>query len=227
MRILVIEDEARTAEYLRKGLTESGFIVDIASTGTDGLHLAQEMLYDLILLDVMLPGMDGWSVIKQIRQKRDVPVLFLTARDDVSDRVRGFELGADDYLVKPFAFAELLARIRRCLRQGGGRESERLTIDDLDIDVLGRKVVRGSVKIDLTNQEFALLHLLARRRGEVLSRTTIASQVWDVNFDTDTNVVDVAIRRLRVKIDDPFETKLIHTVRGMGYVMDPLRGKQA
>lgn len=227
MRILVIEDEARTAEYLRKGLTESGFIVDIASTDTDGLHLAQEMLYDLILLDVMLPGMDGWSVIKQIRQKRDVPVLFLTARDDVSDRVRGFELGADDYLVKPFAFAELLARIRRCLRQGGGRESERLTIDDLDIDVLGRKVVRGSVKIDLTNQEFALLHLLARRRGEVLSRTTIASQVWDVNFDTDTNVVDVAIRRLRVKIDDPFETKLIHTVRGMGYVMDPLRGKQA
>jgi len=227
LRILVIEDEARTAEYLHKGLTESGFIVDVASTGTDGVHLAQELIYDLILLDVMLPGMDGWAVIKQIRQIREVPVLFLTARDEVSDRVRGFELGADDYLVKPFAFAELLARIRRCLRQSSGRDSERLTIEDLEIDVLGRKVARGSVKIELTNQEFALLHLLARRCGEVLSRTTIASHVWDVNFDTDTNVVDVAIRRLRVKVDDPFETKLIHTVRGMGYVLDPHRGKPA
>ncbi|AJW43463.1 MULTISPECIES: heavy metal response regulator transcription factor [Ralstonia] len=225
MKILVIEDEARTAEYLLKGLTESGFVVDIAANGMDGAHLASEVRYDLILLDVMLPGADGWSVIKMIRQKSDVPVLFLTARDDVADRVRGFELGADDYLVKPFAFAELLARIRRCLRQSSGRESEHLSVGDLDIDVLGRKVVRAGVKVELTNQEFVLLHLLARRSGEVLSRTSIASHVWDVNFDTDTNVVDVAIRRLRAKLDEPFDTKLIHTVRGMGYVLDPHRGK--
>jgi two-component system copper resistance phosphate regulon response regulator CusR len=225
LKILVIEDEARTAEYLLKGLTESGFVVDIAANGMDGAHLASEVRYDLILLDVMLPGADGWSVIKMIRQKSDVPVLFLTARDDVADRVRGFELGADDYLVKPFAFAELLARIRRCLRQSSGRESEHLSVGDLDIDVLGRKVVRAGVKVELTNQEFVLLHLLARRSGEVLSRTSIASHVWDVNFDTDTNVVDVAIRRLRAKLDEPFDTKLIHTVRGMGYVLDPHRGK--
>ncbi len=225
MKILVIEDEARTAEYLLKGLTESGFVVDIAANGMDGAHLASEVRYDLILQDVMLPGADGWSVIKMIRQKSDVPVLFLTARDDVADRVRGFELGADDYLVKPFAFAELLARIRRCLRQSSGRESEHLSVGDLDIDVLGRKVVRAGVKVELTSQEFVLLHLLARRSGEVLSRTSIASHVWDVNFDTDTNVVDVAIRRLRAKLDEPFDTKLIHTVRGMGYVLDPHRGK--
>ena len=225
MKILVIEDEARTAEYLLKGLTESGFVVDIAANGMDGAHLASEVRYDLILLDVMLPGADGWSVIKMIRQKSDVPVLFLTARDDVADRVRGFELGADDYLVKPFAFAELLARIRRCLRQSSGRESEHLSVGDLDIDVLGRKVVRAGVKVELTSQEVVLLHLLARRSGEVLSRTSIASHVWDVNFDTDTNVVDVAIRRLRAKLDEPFDTKLIHTVRGMGYVLDPHRGK--
>ena len=225
MKILVIEDEARTAEYLLKGLTESGFVVDIAANGMDGAHLASEVRYDLILLDVMLPGADGWSVIKMIRQKSDVPVLFLTARDDVADRVRGFELGADDYLVKPFAFAELLARIRRCLRQSSGRESEHLSVGDLDIDVLGRKVVRAGVKVELTSQEFVLLHLLARRSGEVLSRTSIASHVWDVNFVTDTNVVDVAIRRLRAKLDEPFDTKLIHTVRGMGYVLDPHRGK--
>lgn len=225
MRILVIEDEARTAEYLQKGLTESGFVVDVATTGTDGLHFAAEMQYDAILLDVMLPGADGWSVIQSIRLRSNTPVLFLTARDEVSDRVKGFELGADDYLVKPFAFAELLARIRRCLRQSIGRDSERLVIADLDIDVLGRRVFRGGTRVELTAREFALLHLLARRCGEVLSRPSIASHVWDVNFETDTNVVDVAIRRLRGKIDDPFETKLIHTVRGMGYVLDPERAR--
>ncbi|MGX6571256.1 heavy metal response regulator transcription factor [Cupriavidus necator] len=225
MKVLVIEDEARTAAYLQKGLTESGFVVDVAKSGTDGLHLAEEMAYDVILLDVMLPGADGWSVLKSIRRRRNTPVLFLTARDEVSDRVKGFDLGADDYLVKPFAFAELLARIRRCLRQSIGRESERLVIADLEIDVLGRRVSRGGAKVELTAQEFALLHLLARRCGEVLSRPSIASHVWDVNFDTDTNVVDVAIRRLRAKIDDPFQTKLIHTVRGMGYVLDPQRGQ--
>ncbi|WP_354677277.1 heavy metal response regulator transcription factor [Cupriavidus plantarum] len=223
MRVLVVEDEARTAEYLQKGLTESGFIVDIATTGSDGIHMADATEYDVIILDVMLPGTDGWTVIKAIRAKADTPVLFLTALDDVADRVRGFELGADDYLVKPFAFAELLARIRRCLRQSSGKEYERLRIEDLDIDVLGRRVFRNNIRLELTNQEFSLLHLLVRRRGEVLSRTTIASQVWDVNFDTDTNVVDVAIRRLRSKVDDPFEVKLIHTVRGMGYVLDPDR----
>lgn len=225
MRVLVVEDEPRTAEYLQKGLSESGFVVDIANNGGDGLHMAEETDYDVIILDVMLPGMDGWTVIKSIRSKSETPVLFLTALDDVADRVRGFELGADDYLVKPFAFAELLARIRRCLRQSTSKESERLRIDDLDIDVLGRRVFRGTTRIELTNQEFSLLHLLMRRRGEVLSRTTIASQVWDVNFDTDTNVVDVAIRRLRSKVDDPFDQKLIHTVRGMGYVLDPERGR--
>ena len=225
VRVLVVEDEPRTAEYLQKGLSESGFVVDIANNGGDGLHMAEETDYDVIILDVMLPGMDGWTVIKSIRSKSETPVLFLTALDDVADRVRGFELGADDYLVKPFAFAELLARIRRCLRQSTSKESERLRIADLDIDVLGRRVFRGTTRIELTNQEFSLLHLLMRRRGEVLSRTTIASQVWDVNFDTDTNVVDVAIRRLRSKVDDPFDQKLIHTVRGMGYVLDPERGR--
>lgn len=223
LKILVIEDERRTAEYLRKGLTESGFVVDVAPTGTDGMHLAAEMQYDVILLDVMLPGEDGWTIIKSIRNRGNTPVLFLTARDEVSDRVKGFELGADDYLVKPFAFAELLARIRRCLRQSTSRQSERLQIANLDIDVLGRRVYRDGVKVELTTQEFALLHLLARRAGEVLSRASIASHVWDVNFDTDTNVVDVAIRRLRAKIDDPFPYKLIHTVRGMGYVLDAKR----
>ncbi|SOY44534.1 heavy metal response regulator transcription factor [Cupriavidus taiwanensis] len=223
MRVLVVEDEARTAEYLQKGLTESGFVVDIATTGGDGIHMSEMTNYDVIILDVMLPGADGWTVIKAIRAKGDTPVLFLTALDDVADRVKGFEMGADDYLVKPFAFAELLARIRRCLRQSTAKESERLRIADLEIDVLGRRVYRGSERIELTNQEFTLLHLLMRRRGEVLSRTTIASQVWDVNFDTDTNVVDVAIRRLRAKVDDPFDEKLIHTVRGMGYVLDPDR----
>ncbi|BDB29160.1 heavy metal response regulator transcription factor (plasmid) [Cupriavidus sp. P-10] len=223
MRVLVVEDEARTAEYLQKGLTESGFVVDIATTGGDGIHMSEVTNYDVIILDVMLPGADGWTVIKAIRAKGDTPVLFLTALDDVADRVKGFEMGADDYLVKPFAFAELLARIRRCLRQSTAKESERLRIADLEIDVLGRRVYRGADRIELTNQEFTLLHLLMRRRGEVLSRTTIASQVWDVNFDTDTNVVDVAIRRLRAKVDDPFDEKLIHTVRGMGYVLDPDR----
>jgi len=223
VRVLVVEDEARTAEYLQKGLTESGFVVDIATTGGDGIHMSEVTNYDVIILDVMLPGADGWTVIKAIRAKGDTPVLFLTALDDVADRVKGFEMGADDYLVKPFAFAELLARIRRCLRQSTAKESERLRIADLEIDVLGRRVYRGSERIELTNQEFTLLHLLMRRRGEVLSRTTIASQVWDVNFDTDTNVVDVAIRRLRAKVDDPFDEKLIHTVRGMGYVLDPDR----
>ena len=220
MRILVVEDEPKTGDYLSKGLTESGFVIDLARTGTEGLHLASEGDYDLIVLDVMLPGMDGWEVLRKLRESKQVPVLFLTARDEVEDRVKGLELGADDYLVKPFAFTELLARIRTLLRRGSAREPESLQIADLTIDVIRRRVMRNAERIDLTPKEFALLHLLARRKGEVLSRSFIASQVWDMNFDSDTNVVDVAVRRLRAKIDDDFERKLLHTVRGMGYVLE-------
>ncbi len=220
MRILVVEDEPKAGEYLRKGLTESGFVVDWACTGADGLHLAQAETYDLIVLDVMLPGLDGWQVVHELRKTQDTPVLFLTARDDVADRIKGLELGADDYLVKPFAFAELVVRIRTLLRRGPLRDSERIAIADLEIDVLKRRVARCGKRIDLTAKEFALLHLLAQRKGEVLSRTLIASQVWDMNFDSDTNVVDVAVRRLRAKIDEPYPKKLIHTVRGMGYVLE-------
>jgi two-component system copper resistance phosphate regulon response regulator CusR len=220
MRLLVVEDEAKTAEYLRKGLEESGFTVDIATNGIDGLHLALEENYDLVVLDVMLPRADGWTVIRQLREKKSIPVLFLTARDDVEDRVRGLELGGDDYLVKPFAFVELLARIRTLLRRGPSREVEQISIGDLEIDVIRRRVKRAGRRVDLTPREFSLLQLLANRRGEVLSRTQIASYVWDMNFDSDTNVVEVAIRRLRAKIDDEHAVKLIHTIRGMGYVLE-------
>ncbi|HEY2531398.1 MAG TPA: heavy metal response regulator transcription factor [Xanthobacteraceae bacterium] len=220
MRLLVIEDERKTGEYLKKGLEESGFTVDLAGNGIDGLHIAVEDDYDLIVLDVMLPRLDGWGVVKQLRAKKQTPVLFLTARDDIEDRVKGLELGGDDYLIKPFAFVELLARIRTLLRRGPAREVEQLGMADLEIDLIRRRVKRAGQRIDLTPREFALLHLLAERRGEVLSRTQIASYVWDMNFDSDTNVVEVAIRRLRAKIDEPHPLKLIHTVRGMGYVMD-------
>jgi two-component system copper resistance phosphate regulon response regulator CusR len=220
MRLLVIEDEPKTGEYLKKGLEESGFTVDIAQNGLDGLHQALEEDYDLVVLDVMLPGIDGWTVLKQLRARKDIPVLLLTARDGLEDRVKGLELGGDDYLVKPFAFVELLARVRTLLRRGPPRDVEHMHIGDLEIDAIRRRVRRGGTRIDLTPREFALLQLLARRRGEVLSRTQIASYVWDMNFDSDTNVVEVAIRRLRAKIDDDFEIKLIHTVRGMGYVLE-------
>jgi len=220
MRILVIEDELKTAAYLRKGLEESGYAVDVANDGPQGLILAQEEEYDVIVLDVMLPGMDGWTIVKTLRNTRTTPVLFLTARDDVDDRVRGLELGADDYLVKPFAFVELLARVRTLARRGPPRESELIKVGDLEMDVNRRRVKRGGLRIDLTPREFSLLQLLARRHGEVLSRTQIASYVWDMNFDSDTNVVEVAIRRLRTKIDDNFPVKLIHTVRGVGYVLE-------
>ncbi|MEK6348188.1 MAG: heavy metal response regulator transcription factor [Burkholderia sp.] len=220
MRILVVEDEPKTGAYLKKGLEESGLSVDLATDGADGLLLAEEEQYDVIVLDVMLPVLDGWDVLKRLRASKATPVLFLTARDDVEDRVRGLELGADDYLVKPFAFVELLARVRTLARRGPPRETEWIAIGDLEIDVMRRRVRRGATRIDLTPREFSLLHLLARRQGEVLSRTQIASYVWDMNFDSDTNVVDVAIRRLRVKMDDDFPAKLIHTVRGVGYVLE-------
>lgn len=220
MRILIVEDEPKAGAYLLKGLSESGFVVDLAINGLDGLAHARAQSYDLIVLDVMLPGLDGWQVLRELRRESDTPVLFLTARDELADRLKGLELGADDYLTKPFAFAELVARIRTILRRGPMRESEVIEVADLQIDTVRRRATRAGQKLELTSKEFSLLQLLARRRGEVLSRSLIASQVWDMNFDSNTNVVDVSIRRLRAKVDDPFEHKLIHTRRGMGYVLD-------
>lgn len=220
MRILVVEDEVKTADYLRKGLGESGYRVEVALNGVDGQHLVQESEFDLIILDVMLPGLDGWQLLRIIRRQCQTPVLFLTARDAVEDRVKGLELGADDYLVKPFSYAELLARVRTLLRRGPPREVEQFQVADLHLDLLKRKVTRQGERLNLTNKEFALLHLLLSREGEVLSRALIASHVWQMNFDSDTNVVDVAVRRLRAKVDDPYPTKLIHTVRGMGYRLE-------
>lgn len=222
MKILIVEDELKTGQYLRQGLTEAGFVVDLARDGTDGLHLALHGEYDLLILDVMLPGLDGWQVLQTLRQRGlHMPVLFLTARDQVEDRVKGLELGADDYLVKPFSFAELLARVRTILRRGrGGAEVTTLQVADLELDLLRRRVSRAGHRIDLTAKEFGLLELLMRRQGEVLPRSMIASQVWDMNFDSDTNVIEVAVRRLRLKIDEAHEVKLIQTVRGMGYVLE-------
>ena len=222
MRILVVEDEPKTGDYLKQGLAEAGFMVDLARDGLDGLHLALTEAYDLAVLDVMLPGIEGWQVLQGIRKAgKDMPVLFLTARDSVDDRVKGLELGADDYLVKPFAFSELLARVRTLLRRGSKtKEADGLRAADLELDLMRRRVTRSGKKIDLTSKEFSLLELLLRRQGEVLPRSLIASQVWDMNFDSDTNVIEVAIRRLRAKVDDSFELKLIHTVRGMGYVLE-------
>lgn len=220
MKLLIVEDDAKTRAYLKQGLTEQGFVVDVAANGVDGSHLARTEDFDLVVLDVMMPGMDGWAVLEELRRSKEIPVLFLTARDKVEDRVRGLELGADDYLVKPFAFSELVARIRTLLKRGKTREPDVLHLADMEVDLLRRKVTRSGQRIDLTGKEFALLSLLLRRQGEVLSRTMIAAQVWDMNFDSDTNVVEVAVRRLRAKIDDEFEPKLIHTLRGMGYVME-------
>jgi two-component system, OmpR family, copper resistance phosphate regulon response regulator CusR len=220
MRILIVEDEPKTAAYVSKGLTEQAYVVDIADNGIEGLHLATSGHYDLILLDVMLPGADGWSVLENLRRQRQTPVLFLSARDEVADRVKGLELGADDYLVKPFAFSELLARIRTLLRRGATQTEQVVRIADLEVDLIRRRVVRAGERIDLTAKEYALLDYFVRHRGEVASRTLIAEHVWDMNFDSDTNVVDVAVRRLRAKLDDRFETKLIHTIRGVGYVFD-------
>ena len=221
MRALVIEDEVKTAAYLRQGLSENGFTVEVCANGDDGLHQALTVENDLIILDVMLPERDGWSVLAALRKAgKQTPVLFLTARDTVHDKVKGLELGADDYLVKPFDFAELLARVRTILRRSPVRQAEVLRVADLQLDLPRRRVSRSGTRLDLTAKEFALLELLVRRQSEPLSRTLIAEQVWDVNFDSDSNVLEVAIRRLRSKVDDPFPQKLIHTVRGVGYVLE-------
>ncbi|WP_437881528.1 heavy metal response regulator transcription factor [Pseudomonas sp. LRF_L74] len=221
MRILIIEDEPKTAEYLQQGLNESGYVTDIANTGIDGLHLARQHAYDLVILDVNLPQMDGWDVLAGIRRVSTTRVMMLSARGRLADKVKGLDLGADDYLVKPFEFPELLARVRSLLRRTDQASTpEVLKVADLELDPGRHRAFRGEQRIDLTTKEFALLHLLMRRSGEVLSRTQIISLVWDMNFDCDTNVVEVSIRRLRAKIDDPFEDKLIHTLRGVGYVLE-------
>ena len=220
MRILLIEDEKKTVAFLAKGLGEGGFTVNVASDGEASLKLARAARYDLLIVDVMLPNKDGWAVVAELRADGNrTPILFLTARDSVRDRVKGLELGGDDYLVKPFAFSELMARVRSLLRRSPAGQAEQLRIEELEIDTRRHKAVRAGIALHLTAKEFLLLVLLARSAGDVVSRSEIAEQVWDINFETDTNVVDVMVRRLRAKMDDPFNTKLIHTVRGAGYVL--------
>jgi len=221
LKILVIEDEPRAAQYLRQGLSESGYSVEVACNGTDGLHAAVTGDHDLVILDVMLPGIDGFAVLSALRASKQTPVLMLTARGKTDDKLRGFELGADDYLVKPFQFPELLARVRALLKRGQAPAADStLRVGDLEIDAIRHRATRDGQRINLSAKEFALLSLLTQHRGEVLSRTQIASLVWDIHFDSDSNVVEVAMRRLRAKVDDPFTDKIIHTVRGVGYVLE-------
>ena len=221
MRVLIIEDEEKTADYLHRGLTEQGYTVDLARDGVGGLHLALESDYAVIILDVMLPELDGFGVLKALRARKQTPVIMLTARERVEDRIRGLREGADDYLGKPFSFLELVARLQALTRRsGGGHEPVQISVADLWVDLISRKASRAGVRLDLTAKEFSLLSVLARRQGEILSKTSIAEMVWDINFDSDANVVEVAIKRLRAKLDGPFEQKLLHTIRGMGYVLE-------
>lgn len=225
MRVLIIEDEEKTADYLHRGLTEQGYTTDVARDGIEGLHMALEGEYAVIILDVMLPGIDGYGVLRALRARKQTPVIMLTAREHVDDRIRGLREGADDYLGKPFSFLELVARLQALTRRSGGHEPVQISIADLWIDLISRKATRAGSRLDLTAKEFSLLSVLARRQGEILSKTSIAEMVWDINFDSDANVVEVAIKRLRAKLDGPFEEKLLHTIRGMGYVLESRRGE--
>ncbi|WP_024618954.1 heavy metal response regulator transcription factor [Pseudomonas kilonensis] len=222
MRLLIVEDEEKTSSYAHRGLTELGYIVDVATNGIDGLHYALEWDYDVVILDVMLPGKDGYDVLQGLRLHKKTPVIMLSARGTVDDRIRGLREGADDYLGKPFSFAELVARVQALIRRRAGDTVDltHLRIDDLEVDLQARKVTRGGLRLDLTAKEFSLLSLLARHQGEILSKLMIAEQVWDMNFDSDANVVEVAIKRVRAKVDTPYPRKLLHTVRGMGYVLE-------
>jgi len=225
MRVLIIEDEEKTADYLHRGLTEQGYNVDVARDGIEGLHLALESDYAVIILDVMLPGLDGFGVLRALRVRKQTPVIMLTAREQVDDRIRGLREGADDYLGKPFSFLELVARLQALTRRSSSHEPVQVSVADLWIDLISRKATRSGVRLDLTAKEFSLLSVLARRQGEILSKTSIAELVWDINFDSDANVVEVAIKRLRAKLDGPFEQKLLHTIRGMGYVLESREGE--
>lgn len=221
MKILIVEDETAAAQYLKKGLTEGGYTIEVAHSGIDGLHAAANGDHDLVILDIMLPGIDGFAVLSALRTSSQVPVLMLSARGRTDDKVKSFELGADDYLVKPFQFPELLARVKSLLKRGKTSvQNSVLRLGNLELDAVRHRATRQGQRIDLSAKEFALLHLFMQRQGEVLSRTQIASLVWDIHFESDTNVVQVAIRRLRGKIDEPFATKLIHTVRGVGYLLE-------
>lgn len=220
MKVLIVEDERKTADYLQQGLSEQGCMVDVAYDGIDGQHLALHYDFDVIVLDAMLPGLDGFAILRSLRSVKSTPVIMLTARDSVEDRVKGLREGADDYLIKPFSFIELLARLQVLARRGRAQESTLLRVGELQIDMISRKAMRGRQRLDLTAKEFALLAVLARHQGEILSKTAIAEMVWDMNFDSNTNVVEVAIKRLRAKIDVPFDAPLLHTVRGMGYVLE-------
>ncbi|TDF80220.1 heavy metal response regulator transcription factor [Pseudomonas sp. H9] len=220
MRVLIIEDEEKTADYLHRGLSEQGFTADVARDGIDGLHMALEGDYAVIVLDVMLPGLDGYGVLRALRARKQTPVIMLTARERVEDRIHGLREGADDYLGKPFSFLELVARLQALTRRSGSHEPVQIQVADLWVDLISRKASRAGQRLDLTAKEFSLLSVLARRQGEILSKTAIAELVWDINFDSDANVVEVAIKRLRAKLDGPFDTKLLHTIRGMGYVLE-------
>lgn len=226
MKILLVEDEAKTVAYLQRGLSEQGYSVEVATNGVDGQHLALTGDYDVIVLDIMLPGRDGLAVLRALRREKSTPVIMLTARGDVDDRILGLRSGADDYLIKPFSFLELLARIQAVGRRGAPQDNSQLRIADLHIDLVGRRAARGLRRLDLTAKEFSLLVALARHSGQVLSKTVIVEMVWDVNFDSNTNVVEVAVKRLRAKLDEPGESKLLHTIRGMGYVLEERPGER-